>query len=201
MAMRRRARRRWPRRSATAFARSGAAGRGADPSERRSPPAAAARAAATSGWNSSATACSASSSPSCCGAAFPTKREGELTRRHTAARAPRDAGRGGRRRSASATTSSSRPARRRAGARANPGVLADACEAVIAALYLDGGLDGRARFVERWWDPRSPSSAAPPRDPKTALQEWAQARGLPLPAYRTVAHRRPGACAALHRRR
>lgn len=74
-----------------------------------------------------------------------------------------------------------------AGARANPSVLADVCEAVIAALYLDGGLPAASRFVERWWEAHLAKLGAPPRDPKTALQEWAQARGRPLPAYHTVA--------------
>ncbi|MGA3306170.1 MAG: ribonuclease III [Stellaceae bacterium] len=71
--------------------------------------------------------------------------------------------------------------------RANPGVLADLCEAVIAALYIDGGLEAARRFVERNWGGRLLAAAAqPPSDPKTALQEWAQARGLKLPVYRTV---------------
>lgn len=78
-----------------------------------------------------------------------------------------------------------------AGVRDNPSVLADVCEAVIAALYLDGGLEAAARFVTRWWEARLVPSDAPPRDPKTALQEWAQARGLPLPAYHTVATEGP----------
>ena len=78
-----------------------------------------------------------------------------------------------------------------AGARANPSVLADVCEAVIAALYLDGGLPAASRFVERWWEPKLAKLGAPPRDPKTALQEWAQARGKALPAYRTVATEGP----------
>jgi ribonuclease III len=82
-----------------------------------------------------------------------------------------------------------------AGARSNPSVLADVCEAVIAALYLDGGLPAAARFVERWWGPRLAKLGAPPSDPKTALQEWAQARGKALPVYSTIgttgpAHRR-----------
>ncbi len=77
------------------------------------------------------------------------------------------------------------------GARGNPSVLADVCEAVIAAIYLDGGLAAAQRFVERWWEPQLASLGAPPRDPKTALQEWAQARGRPLPAYRTVAAEGP----------
>jgi ribonuclease-3 len=70
-----------------------------------------------------------------------------------------------------------------AGAARNPGILADVCEAVIAAIYLDGGFDAAFAFVERHWEPLIARMEAPPRDPKTALQEWAQARGLGLPAY------------------
>jgi ribonuclease-3 len=78
-----------------------------------------------------------------------------------------------------------------AGAAANPAILADACEAVIAAIYLDGGLPAAAAFIERCWEPLIDETAAPPRDPKTQLQEWAQARGLGLPAYRLVATEGP----------
>ncbi|MDB5410137.1 MAG: rnc [Rhodospirillales bacterium] len=66
------------------------------------------------------------------------------------------------------------------------GILADVCEAVIAALYLDGGLPAAARFIERHWAPRIEAASSPPRDPKTALQEWAQGRGLGLPLYETI---------------
>ena len=60
-------------------------------------------------------------------------------------------------------------------------------EAVIAAIYLDGGLDAAFAFVERHWAPLiAEMEAAPPRDPKTTLQEWAQGRGLGLPDYRLV---------------
>ncbi|MGH6969578.1 MAG: ribonuclease III [Stellaceae bacterium] len=72
-----------------------------------------------------------------------------------------------------------------AGVRQNISVLADVCEALIAALYLDGGLAAAQRFVERHWA-RHISATQPPRDPKTALQEWAQARGLALPSYAVV---------------
>jgi ribonuclease III len=125
---------------------------------------------------------------------FPTEAEGELTRRHahlvrreTLAEVARAVGLG-----RFLIVSKSEDA---AGVRDNPRVLADVCEAVIAALYLDGGLGVAVRLVERWWEPRLAALGAPPRDPKTALQEWAQARGLPLPVYRTVpgegpAHRR-----------
>jgi ribonuclease III len=74
-----------------------------------------------------------------------------------------------------------------AGAAANPAILADACEAVIAAIYVDGGFDAAAAFVGRHWQPLIAEMAAPPRDPKTMLQEWAQARGLGLPRYELVA--------------
>ena len=74
-----------------------------------------------------------------------------------------------------------------AGAAANPAILADACEAVIAAIYLDGGFAAAAAFVRRLWEPLIAAMDEPPRDPKTALQEWAQARGLGLPHYQLVA--------------
>jgi ribonuclease III len=73
-----------------------------------------------------------------------------------------------------------------AGAAANPGILADVCEALIAAIYLDGGFDAAAAFVRRFWEPLVEEMGGPPRDPKTALQEWAQARGLALPTYELV---------------
>lgn len=82
------------------------------------------------------------------------------------------------------------PGEDRAGARQRPSILADACEAVIGAVFLDGGLAPAAALIARWWHPLM-SRAAPPRDAKTELQEWAQARGLPLPAYETVASEGP----------
>ena len=74
-----------------------------------------------------------------------------------------------------------------AGAAGNPGILADACEALIAAIYLDGGFEAASAFVQRFWEPLIEEMEEPPRDPKTALQEWAQARGLALPAYELMA--------------
>lgn len=70
------------------------------------------------------------------------------------------------------------------GGRANPSLLSDACEAMIGALYLDGGLAPAKRFIERYWQPILAEDARPPKDAKTALQEWAQGSGLPLPVYR-----------------
>lgn len=73
-----------------------------------------------------------------------------------------------------------------AGGRDNPALLADACEAVIAALYLDGGLVVAESFIRDQWRPLIDADPTPPQDSKTALQEWAQARGLALPAYREL---------------
>jgi len=78
-----------------------------------------------------------------------------------------------------------------AGARSRPAILADVCEAVIGAVYLDGGYKAAEALVERLWQERLRATAQPLRDPKTVLQEWAQARGLPTPAYREVARSGP----------
>lgn len=75
--------------------------------------------------------------------------------------------------------------------RSNPGLLSDVCEAVIAALYLDGGLPAAKQFIEAAWTPRIEEDREPPSDAKTELQEWAQARGLPLPRYSETGRRGP----------
>jgi len=78
-----------------------------------------------------------------------------------------------------------------AGGHANPAMLADACEAVLGALFQDGGFQAAARIVRACWQPLMEESAAPPRDAKTALQEWAQARGRPLPSYAVLSREGP----------
>ncbi len=70
--------------------------------------------------------------------------------------------------------------------RDHPGILGDALEAVIAALYLDGGLDAARSFIARHWPALMLADAVPPKDAKTALQEWAQGAGRPLPSYEVV---------------
>jgi len=72
-----------------------------------------------------------------------------------------------------------------ADARERPTVLADALESVIGAVYLDGGFDAAAGVVSRLWE-KQVAAARPARDAKTELQEWAQARALALPKYRTI---------------
>lgn len=77
-------------------------------------------------------------------------------------------------------------AERAAGGADNENMLADALEALIGALYLDAGLAPCRDLIERLWGERVSILSAPPQDPKTTLQEWAQGRGLPLPSYELV---------------
>lgn len=62
-------------------------------------------------------------------------------------------------------------------------VLADALEAALGALYLDGGIDVSRDFVRRAWNDAMTGQIMPPKDPKTALQQWALKRALGLPVY------------------
>lgn len=73
-----------------------------------------------------------------------------------------------------------------AGGRRNPSVLADALEAAIGAIYLDGGFEAAKGFVRRHWRARMAAAARPPEDAKTRLQEWAQATVGVTPRYETV---------------
>jgi ribonuclease-3 len=79
------------------------------------------------------------------------------------------------------------------GARPNAQIMADACEAVIAALNLDGGLDAARAFIERHWAEQLAALNDDLRDAKTALQEWTQGRkdNPSAPAYRVVMREGP----------
>jgi ribonuclease-3 len=70
-----------------------------------------------------------------------------------------------------------------AGMRRNRSVLADACEAVIGAVFREGGFEAARHVVERGFAGRLAALTDPPNNPKAALQEWALGRGLPTPAY------------------
>ncbi len=69
------------------------------------------------------------------------------------------------------------------GGRRKQALLGDAIEAVIAAVYKDGGFEAAQAMILRLWGKRIDQVDADARDPKTALQEWAQARGETPPAY------------------
>jgi ribonuclease-3 len=73
-----------------------------------------------------------------------------------------------------------------AGGRKNPAILADACEAMIAALYLDGGLPSAQQFIHQAWEELIKEAPTPPLDSKTSLQEWTQANSLGLPVYEVL---------------
>jgi ribonuclease-3 len=123
-------------------------------------------------------------------AAFPEEDEGALAKRYTAlvrretlASIAREVGLGPHIRLSRGEDES--------GGRENDAILSDVCEAVIAAIYLDGGIDAARAFIDRHWTTRLEATPQPPQDAKTALQEWAQGRGLALPDYRTVGQTGP----------
>lgn len=70
-------------------------------------------------------------------------------------------------------------------------VLGDVCEALIGALYLDGGIERASAFVRRVWTPHMALDARAPKHPKSALQEWANGRGLRSPVYEIVSRSGP----------
>lgn len=82
------------------------------------------------------------------------------------------------------------PGEMKSGGHRRDSILADALEALIAALYLDGGFDACRQVVLPWFEPLL--AALPPlhqvgKDAKTRMQEWLQARQLPLPVYALLA--------------
>lgn len=116
---------------------------------------------------------------------FPNANEGEMARRH-AALVNRDALRG-----IALDIGLEKYVRLAHGdaaegsKRKNLAALSDAMEAVIGALYLDGGLEAAQKFIYRYWKDQHAGKDAPV-DPKSALQEWAQGNGLPLPVYKVL---------------
>ena len=124
-------------------------------------------------------------------ALYPDAREGEMSRMmaslvnyHACARVARSIGLPDALRMA--------PSASKIGARDKDTVLGDACEALLGAIYIDDGLEAsRAFFLAFWQDEFDRLGGPRVKDPKTQLQEWAQARGLPLPAYEVVKREGP----------
>lgn len=77
----------------------------------------------------------------------------------------------------------------RSGGANRPSILADAAEALIAAIYLDAGFETVKTCALRWYEEKlsEMSLEMTAKDPKTALQEWLQARRKPLPDYNVIA--------------
>jgi ribonuclease-3 len=124
-------------------------------------------------------------------ARHPDWREGELTRRHATLVAGKTCAEVARRVGLPAALRLAGGASKQGG-RDNDRILGDAMEALMAAVYLDGGLAAaRAVFAAAWSDAIASAVAGQGREPKTALQEWAMAAGLPLPSYREVSRSGP----------
>ena len=70
-------------------------------------------------------------------------------------------------------------------------ILADVCEAVMAAVYLDGGLDAARQLFRLGWSAALEEVDVMPRDAKSALQEWTQDRALGLPVYTLTGRQGP----------
>ena len=77
------------------------------------------------------------------------------------------------------------------GGRRKKAILADAMEAVIAALFIDGGMAAAQGFILARWQGRLEAPATAPMDAKTRLQEWAQGRAMALPAYAVTGRQGP----------
>ncbi len=117
-------------------------------------------------------------------------REGELARRLNALVRKETCAEVARALGVAGAMRAGRSVRRRALAE-SANVLGDTCEALIGAIYLDGGLEAARRMVLEWWRPLLDRPAAARKDPKTALQEWALARALPVPAYEETGREGP----------
>jgi ribonuclease III len=84
------------------------------------------------------------------------------------------------------------PAETRTGGRDKESILAGACEALLAAIYREGGLDAARQVISTLWaNDFSGVNTPRAKDVKTRLQEWAQGRGRPLPAYMVIARSGP----------
>ncbi len=70
-------------------------------------------------------------------------------------------------------------------------ILADTCEALIGALYLDGGLEKAKEFILQEWVDLVNRQITPPQDAVTSLQIWTQGRSLGLPVYEVVSQEGP----------
>ncbi len=77
------------------------------------------------------------------------------------------------------------------GGRSKKTILANACEAVLGAIFADGGYDSARAVVHRFWQPQLDMLELAAPDAKSLLQEWAQGRRLPLPRYLEVAREGP----------
>lgn len=72
------------------------------------------------------------------------------------------------------------------GGRKNRSNMENVLEAIIGAIYMDGGLEQANSFINTHWEKSIEEMIVPPRDAKTSLQEWAQSHGFAIPVYEVV---------------
>lgn len=123
-------------------------------------------------------------------ALYPDETEGDLSKRHTALVRGETLARAARALEVGADMIVS-DAENTGGGRENDNILSDIMEAIIGAVYLDGGLECARKVLDPLIEGDLRDMAAPPRDPKTALQEWTQARNLGLPDYEVTGRSGP----------
>lgn len=122
--------------------------------------------------------------------AFPGEAEGKLNRRFTALVRKETLAEMARSLDLQAALNLT-PGAESEGTRDKEAVQADLMEAVIGAMYLDGGFDVADRLIRKHWAPLMDEGPSAFKDNKTQLQEWCQARSLPLPRYKLVEQRGP----------
>lgn len=83
------------------------------------------------------------------------------------------------------------PGEYQVGTPTNKNFLADACEVLIAMLYIDGGYQAAEKFIHKFWEKRIHDDVVDMMDPKSALQEWSQANGAGLPFYNIISQEGP----------
>jgi ribonuclease-3 len=121
---------------------------------------------------------------------FPEENEGDLAKRHAALVQGKTLARLAREIDLGASMQLS-DAERASGGADNDNILADGMEGLIGALYMDAGLEISHKILKTLYGDSVYVMLKPPQDPKTALQEWAQARSLPLPNYELVGKEGP----------
>ena len=77
------------------------------------------------------------------------------------------------------------------GGRENEAIIADVLEALLGAVYLDGGLAPAKKIITQYFMPAMSTNSFPPQDAKTTLQEWLQSKGLGLPNYTLIEQKGP----------
>lgn len=121
---------------------------------------------------------------------FPNEPEGKLTRRYHRLVSGETCADVARRLGVPAVVRLDAQARADGGAQSD-NILGDVVEALIGAVYLEGGLEAATGLIRRLWEPEIDPVSEAPKHPKSALQEWAAARSLKAPVYRLLGRSGP----------